>query len=163
MSETFVIKTEGLDKLLKALKGKLPVARIGVLGGNNVRNQSVNTKGTTPTNAEVGTAHEYGAPGRGLPQRSFLRVPLTEHLNKYLQNSGALDKDTLALVIKEGTFVPWLRKVAIVAESVVSDAFDTGGFGKWPAWSDANYSNNSGQLLVDTKQLRESITSEVKE
>ncbi len=158
--ETATLNVKGLDQLVKALKAKPPTCRVGILGSKASRSPSPGEK-STPTNAEVGAAHEFGT--STIPQRSFLRVPIAEGLQKEMESSGLLDKDALNDVIKSGSVTPWLKKVAISAEACVSDAFDSGGNGKWPPWKNSNYTNNSGQLLVDTKQLRESVTSEVKE
>ena len=165
MSET-ILNVKGLDQLVKALKVKPPVARVGILQSKvHFAQLKAGQKMPThaPTNAEVGAAHEFGAPARNLPQRSFLRVPISEHLQSYMEKSGALDKDTLRDVIKSGTITPWMKKIAALADNIVMDAFESGGFGKWPQWAVPGYSNNAGMLLVDTKQLRNSITSEVKE
>lgn len=146
------MNVKGLDQILKALKGRLPVARVGILG-SQARSGS---KGIT--NATVGAAHEFGT--SKMPQRSFLRVPIAEHLDKKLESSGALDKDVLNEVVKSGNVLPWVTKVAALAEGIVLEAFDTGGFGKWPKWK-GDYSNNTGNILVDTQQLRNSISYDV--
>ncbi len=170
MSDDTTINVAGLESLLKALKQKAPVARVGILGDSPrqeaphvVSGASIErrTKGTTngPTNAEIGAAHEYGT--NRVPQRSFLRVPITDNLQKYMENSGALDEDTMKAVIKSGTVTPWLKKVSALAKTIVLDAFDTGGFGKWASWKSGSYTNNTGNILVDTTQLRDSITDEV--
>lgn len=150
--ENFSVK--GLDSILKSLKGKPPVARVGILGSKNAR------AGKSNSNATIGAAHEFGT--SKIPQRSFLRVPLNDHLNKEIEKSGALDKDALENVIKSGSVLPWLQKIAFLAEKVVLDAFDSQGDGKWRKWS-KGYSNNTGMILQDTTQLRNSITSEVVE
>lgn len=157
MSDTdnvVVIKTEGLDKLLRALNQKLPTARVGILGADDVRA----TKGN-PSNATIGAAHEFGT--TKLPMRSFLRVPITEHLQSKMEASGALDKQVLKQVIAEGSVIPWMTKIAVLAEQIVGEAFATGGFGKWMPSNMNNKKNH--QTLVETQQLRDSITSEVKE
>lgn len=151
--DTFEVK--GLDQLLKALKAEPPKARVGILGSSS---RTANG-GKAPTNAMVGACHEFGT--ANIPQRSFLRMPITENLNKELEATGALDKDIMKQVVESGTIVPWLTKVAIVAKNIVLDAFDTGGFGKWASWSNPNYQNNTGKILVDTQQLRNSIEHEV--
>lgn len=164
MSEDVSLNVAGLEKLLKALKPtRTPVARVGILGDKTVRSLTDEKGGAMPTNAEVGAAHEFGAPARGLAQRSFLRIPISENLQKYMEKSGALDKDVLSKVIKSGSVTPWLKKIAVLAEGIVADAFATEGFGKWASWKNSNYTNNANQILVDTQQLRNSITSEVKE
>lgn len=146
------LEVKGLERLLKAIKARPPVARIGILGTNNMR------AGGGSSNAEIGAAHEFGTDK--LPQRSFLRVPLSENLTKKIESSGALDKDTMNEVIKTKSVVPWLKKIMALAESIVAEAFATGGFGKWPP-SDMTHKTNQ-QTLVETTQLRDSITSEVK-
>lgn len=177
-NEAVTLEVKGLDQLLKALKAKPPMARIGVLGDKTNRsaapaaishsslmNRKTAKQGASQkksTNAEIGAAHEFGAPARGLAQRSFLRVPLADYLGKEMEKQGALSKNETKDVVKTGSVLPWLGKIAVLAEGIVRGAFDTGGYGKWPAWKDPNYTNNAGQLLVDTTQLRDSITSEVK-
>lgn len=173
--EAFTLEVKGLDQLLKALKARPPVARIGILGDNprnkapaevsyeTVSRMKVSPKGASshaPTNAEVGAAHEFGT--TSLPQRSFLRIPLSDHLEKEMERTGELDKDVLANVVKQGSVLPWLEKIAILGEGIVAGAFESGGYGKWAPWK-KGYSNNTGDVLVDTQQLRNSITSEVKE
>lgn len=145
----------GFEKLLKALTTRPPKARVGIIGGKVART------GSGPTNADIGAVHEFGS--ANTPMRSFLRIPISKHLMQELERAGLLDVKALKEVLKSGSVKPWLEKVAISAEACVADAFDTSGDGSWPAWSNPNYSNNTGQLLVDTQQLRNSITSEVKD
>lgn len=135
-----------------ALKRRPPLIRVGILGAKPREDGG-------PTNAQVGAAHEFGT--TKLPVRSFLRVPLAEHLGEYLEAAGAVSPEAFAQIIAAGSFVPWAKKVGIVAENVVADAFDTGGFGKWPP-SDMTH-KKVARTLVETAQLRNSITSEVKE
>ncbi len=149
MSET-ELKMAGLEKLLKALKGKPAVARIGILGKSPARDGG-------KSNAQIGAMHEFGT--SSLPQRSFLRIPLSDNLGAALESSGAFDKDVLKDVLKLGTLTPWVKKMAIVAEGIVAEAFESGGFGKWPP---SNMAHKKNQMtLVETAQLRNSITSEV--
>lgn len=142
---------DGLDKVIKALKKKPPLIKVGILGDKNQRTDS------KLTNAQVGATHEFGT--HRLPQRSFLRMPLGEHLMPALENSGAFDQGVLDDVVKSGSMEAWSKNVAAVAEGVVLDAFDSGGFGAWIP-SDMRFKNNH-QTLVETQQLRNSITSEV--
>lgn len=161
MSDDLKLDTKNLDGILKALKGNMVRARIGVLGGNSMRNNvSSSGKINVKTNATIGSYHEFGVPGK-LPMRSFLRVPISEHLQSELESKGAFTDKEMKRVIGEGSVIPWLERIAVVAYGIVMEAFDTGGFGKWPKWSQG-YSNNTGQILVDTQQLRNSITTEVK-
>jgi phage gpG-like protein len=152
-SETIELNDARLKDLLKAFKNKLPTVRVGILGDKNSRKD-----GDGQTNAEIGAQHEFGT--TELPQRSFLRMPLKDHLQGYLDKSGLFDQDLLTQVVKDHSLVPWLKKIGVLGERVVAEAFDTGGFGKWTASNMANKANH--QTLVETHQLRDSITSEVK-
>lgn len=152
--DTVYLNTKGLDGLVKAMKENLSRARVGVLGAKTLR------KSPGDTNAGIGAIHEFGS--SKMPQRSFLRVPISDNLQKRMESSGALDKDVLKDVIKQGTFIPWLKKMAVLAEQIVAEAFETQGFGKWPAWRTPGYKNEHNRILDDTGQLKDSITSEVK-
>lgn len=152
MADTIEVDLKGLDQLIKSLKGKLPVVRIGILGNGQSR------QGTT-SNAAIGAAHEFGT--SKLPIRSWLRVPLMDNLNKYLEKSGLFKDDLLKQFIKAGSIIPIMQKIAVVAENVVADGFGSNGFGKWAPWK-GNYQSNSGNILDDTGQLKRSVTSDVK-
>lgn len=186
---TIYINTKGLDALLKAFKN-VPTARVGILGskgGARVQEQAArkalketkqfktaNPEGRKEllsdvkaayasgngvrNNAEIGAKHEFGEDG--MPQRSFLRVPLIDHLNKYIESSGLFSKQVLQQVIAERSIRAWVQNIGLVAETVIGEAFDSGGFGKWKP-SNMKY-KKVHQTLVETQQLRNSITSEVK-
>lgn len=154
--ESTTVEVKGLDKLLKALKGKMPVVRVGILSGDAAR--AGTAKGQS-NNAEIGAFHEFGTSRH--PVRSFLRMPLSTLLTKRLESSGLLNRDVLKEVMAQGSVIPWLKKVAIISEGIVADAFDSDGFGTWPP-SDMSKKKNH-QTLVETQQLRNSITSDIKE
>ncbi len=160
MSETITFKDRGLKQMLKAFKGHQPVGRIGIIGTEKPREPADGQpiKGELPSNATIGAAHEFGT--SRLPRRSFLREPLAEQLEKQLKRSGAFKPEVLNEVLQAGDLTPWMLKVMASAESVVGQAFDTGGFGKWPA-SDMTRKTN-WQTLVETHQLRDAISSDVK-
>lgn len=158
MSAT-TLSTTGLDKLLKVLKAPAGICRVGILGEKTTRFDDDKSKSGL-SNATIGAMHEFGT--EHLPQRSFLRVPIADKLSKALDESGLLNEGSFKIVLKEGTSKTWLKQIAIVAEGIVAEAFDSNGFGKWPAWKTPGYENNTGDILVDTQQLRNSITSEVR-
>lgn len=147
-----------LEKLIAAMKGKPVVAKVGVLGSYNARSGPGSN-----SNATIGAAHEFGAPARGIPMRSFLRMPLTEELPKQLEGSGAFTEDAFKQVAKEGSFRVWIEKVAIMGVSVVLGAFDSNGYGTWQALEPATLARKKvKQTLVETHQLRDSISYEIK-
>lgn len=144
------LSTKGLDDLLKAFGGKIPVARIGILHDEKRRNSDQD-------NADIGVKHEFGLDG--MPMRSFLRVPLTDHIEEYLTKNNAFDKNVFKAVIRDKSIKQWVQIMAIQGEKVVADAFASGGFGKWKP---SNMERKKVQLtLVETQQLRNSISSEV--
>lgn len=152
-SDTIEWNDKGLTNLLKALSGEAPVGRVGILGTKAGRNTQ-----NAETNASIGAKHEFGQ--EGMPIRSFLRAPITDNLQKGLEDAGAFDEAALKQVAAEKTLLPFVKKICLVAEGIVADAFATGGFGKWKP-SDMRFKKNH-QTLVETQQLRNSITSEVK-
>lgn len=143
----------GLDSLLKAFKNP-PTVRVGILGDNQ-RNA---TKGQPAlTNATVGAFHEFGTDK--LPVRSFLRMPLQKYLYKRLETAGIFSPENIKKIVKSNSLFSSLQKVGIVAEGIIAEAFESGGFGEWKPSNMTNKQNH--QTLVETQQLRDSITSEV--
>jgi phage gpG-like protein len=144
---------KGMEKLERMLKQKLPKIKVGILGPKDARKDD----DAAGSNASIGLIHEFGT--EHMPQRSFLRFPLTEKFHEYLEKSWLLNKKDLDAAIKEGGFTKIYKKVGVIAETVIIDAFDSGGFGKWEPSNMKNKKNH--QTLVETQQLRNSITSEV--
>lgn len=153
MGDTVYLDDKRLRDLIRACKGKVPSAKVGIIASKDTR------KDGKATNAEIGAAHEFGT--QHLPMRSFLRMPLATQLNKYLESSGAFTRQALDQVAETKSLDNYVKKIAVVAEGVVQEAFATGGFGQWPPWQTPNYTNNANMLLVDSAQLRNSIGSEV--
>lgn len=154
------INIDGLNKLAKAFK-KVPVVHVGILGDGNTRNAKPGEKAQL-SNSQIGAMHEFGTSTS--PQRSFLRVPLIENLNKRLENDGVFNKQEVARAIAQGTLRPVMLKVGIVAEDIVLGAFDSGGYGSWAPLKPATLAQKKNhQILVETQQLRNSISNEVVE
>jgi hypothetical protein len=153
MGDGAELNTKGLDTLIRTLAGKPSKIRIGIFGPHASR------EGGGDNNPTIGAKHEFGEDG--MPIRSFLRMPLTTEFKKRLEASGAFTPEAFQDVIREGSLDLYLNKMGIVALQTVLEAFDTGGFGRWPAWQTPGYTNNTGQLLVDTQQLRNSIDWEL--
>ena len=142
------------DKVKKALEGNY-VTRVGILGDD----ASEMREDAGVTNAEVGAAHELGLLAH-VPERSFLRMPLEEKLGEWIEKN----LDNFRACLKKGDLKPWFVKVGFAAEKIVDEAFETGGFGKWPKLSPKTIAaKGSLKILQDTGQLRSSITSEVYE
>ena len=155
------INLEPLNRFIKAVNSPAPpYAKIGILGKN------VQRDGKGSSNSEIGAAHEYGSPEKGLPVRSWLRMPLTDHLPGVLENTDLLGEDKLKEVIKEGTIEPWMETVANLAEGTCKESFTNNGYGTWEElseryeeWKDQWY--GTGQILVASGQLQDSVTHEI--
>lgn len=146
------LNTKALDNFIKAMKTSGgPRVSVGIMGGGS------RSDGTT--NATVGAAHEFGT--STLPKRSFLREPLIEGLDAKLFSSGKFDEAELKKVIREHGIKAWLNRIAICSEQVVMEAFDTAFGGKWKK-SDMSR-KKVHQTLVESQQLRNSITTEIRE
>jgi hypothetical protein len=151
MSDDSDFNTKELDALIKILSKNPPYTKVGILGSSNNRKEDAND------NASIGLKHEFG--NEGMPERSFLRVPIAEHFEKRMQDAGAFSAESFEAIKKERSFVGFMRKVGMIGVQIVQDAFDTGGFGKWKP-SNMKYKKNH-QTLVETQQLRNSIISQV--
>jgi hypothetical protein len=144
-----------LNQLKQLLLSNTYRVKVGILGEKNQRAQG---KGDEPgtTNAEIGVKHEFGM--EGLPVRSFLRMPLKTHLAGNLYKAG-FNADTVRKIIDEKSLVSLFKKIGLVAERTVDDAFKTRGFGRWKPSNMAE--KKVHQTLIETSQLRRSITSKV--
>lgn len=174
-NDAFEYKNKGLKAIIDTLNEKMPKAKVGIIGAKNGRvpsekrvsktkvnlpmgNSSVGSNDTV-TNSIIGAKHEFG--DHTVPQRSFLRTPIIENFQKYLEKAGAFNQKSFEKVIKEKSFLTYVKKLGIIGETIVLDAFATGGFGKWEP-SNMDHKKNK-QTLVETQQLRNSITSRVDE
>lgn len=120
-----------------------------------------------------------------IPERSFLRASLlTNEGRRAIIKEVIKNNEAVAELVKKPTgdeadtaYREAIKKVvnpemianqiAIAALSRVQEAFKTDGFGKWQRTSDFTrehrFGDASNPTLVDTGQLRDSITFEVKE
>ncbi|AFC22572.1 hypothetical protein phi1422_0052 [Bdellovibrio phage phi1422] len=144
-------KNENAKKFIKALEN-IPTAKVGVLSGKNSREDS-------NSNATIGLKHEMGI---GVAKRSWLRMPLILKYDEYLRQAGFNEDKVIEQIIEGASFKEMVAKMGIIGVTVIQDAFSTGGFGKWKPHA-KGYTNNTGMILVDTQQLRNSIISQVEE
>lgn len=153
-SEKTEIEIKGLDKLAKAFK-KVPEIHVGILGNGAKRDGGL-------SNAQIGAFHEFG--NHKVPMRSFLRIPLSKYLDAQLKKDGVIEKKSVDNAVKLGTLTPIMKQIAVAAEGVVLDAFASAGFGEWkPLAPETLQRKKVQQILVETQQLRNSITSEIVE
>jgi hypothetical protein len=137
-------------KLLKQKKGT-GKARVGIL------NDTPRSDGKS--NAEIGQKHEFGI---GVPQRSFLRMPIANFLEERLFSYGAGFPSQLEKVVNQKSFKPWLNTIGAIAKSLVDDAFASNGFNQWAPLSLYTISKKGhAQILIDTHELSKSISYDV--
>lgn len=146
--------TSKLEDLVKQL-GSTYVARVGILGNK----AATNHQETDLTNAELGVIQEFGSITANIPPRSFLRMPIETHeeeIVETLEKTGAKER------IERGEIKGLYRQMGIAAEGVVQRAFATGGYGNWEPNKPATIAaKGSSAPLIDTAELRRSITSDV--
>jgi hypothetical protein len=169
------LDTDKLESIQTALS-EMFMTRVGILGNKTSRTNAVQiTSGKRKgefkagkteshmTNAEIGLLMERGRLSEPrIPARSFLEMPLVLMSHKLLE-----DKREIWSVFKGG---PETRsrlksayvKLGQVAENLIQDAFETGGFGLWdPDRPSTIAKKHSSRPLINTAQLRRSISSDV--
>lgn len=147
-----------LFKLIQNLKKGFPSVKVGIMGSQ----ASAEHKGTNKTNVQIGFLNEFGSISQHIPARSFIRMPLQLYLSEYLRKKKALSQEEFTKAIEEGKENEFAAKVGLVAEEVIQDAFATRGFGNWaPNAPRTIAEKGSDSPLIDTGQLRRSITSKV--
>ena len=153
MPSQVVVKgnTDGLDRMLKNVSSKL-VAKIGIFGGGDREEGEL-------SNVEVGASHEFGVFSKNLPRRSFLRDPISLKRKELIKKAESIIKDNID---KEGGDKRIFEIIAAYGEKIVQEAFETGGYGTWQPLSQGTInSKGSSQILIDSAQLRKSITRKV--
>lgn len=126
--------------------------QIGIFG-----NKSGRKKGAA-TNAELGAIHEYGSFSKGIPARSFLRMPVSTQSTQVIAEATGGSKGLVA----SGQIVKLLKRLGIACENVIQRAFSSRGFGSWaPDKPSTVRRKGSDSPLIDTAQLRRSIASRV--
>lgn len=163
----------GLNDLIQKL-GKDHYTKVGILGGNaaekHKNSETVTLKSgkrvrmssgvESPfTNAEIAVIHEFGSVSRNIPPRSFLRMPIEEKKNELIRFLGSTRVKTL---FDSGDIKKIFKILGIEAERIVQRAFESRGFGRWdPNAPSTIAAKGSSAPLIDTSQLRRSITSKV--
>lgn len=162
----------GLEEFLKQFGGEY-VTRVGIIGSAasephketehiNVGNKKYakkSDKSSGLTNAELGTIHEFGSLSNNIPPRSFLRLPLEEKMKDIIDN---MSKGRIQEEFENGDIKKIYQIMGVLAEGVVQEAFATGGFGKWqPIKQSTARQKGSSAILIDSSQLRRSISSDV--
>lgn len=174
MANRVNIKTNIDFRKLKELQKNLKehyYTKVGILAGKAQEQHS----NSNSTNVEIGLIHEFGIIGKrsfiykgekitinGIPERSFIRLPILSNKNKIAKFIEEDKKEIEEIIVKDG-----LKKVyallGIEAEKIIQEAFETKCNGAWIRNISKRYIKLKGSdiPLIDTGQLRRSITSKV--
>jgi hypothetical protein len=155
-----VEKDFGWAKILKAaraLEKAKPYVKVGLLGGPKERRP-----GESIGNVELGVIHEFGAPSRGIPERSFIRAPFHAKKHEYLTFLRRLLKATL-----KGHGLEMKEALSLLGEKMAAD-FKKSAPGTPPPNAEATLqrklaktrpgSKGDPRTLVDTGRMVDSIS-----
>lgn len=144
-----------LYKLIKETGSKY--IKIGILGSTTHRAEG------ELTNAQIGFIQEFGRmENPRIPARSFLRMPLREHLEEKLSKSKKFSQESVKQAISNNQAEYLVKQLALLGEQIVLEAFATSGDGKWAPNAPITIAmKGSSKPLIDTGELRKSITSQV--
>lgn len=158
MANEVVANVKNLKTLIGYLSGGLPKVRVGILGSTTARNSG------ELNNAEIGYTNEVGKQTGfpKIPRRSFIVMPLNMFFGRKLKEKRTLASGQFEKAIKSAKAEQFMQKVGFVAEEVIQEAFSTNGYGQWkPNAPMTIEKKKSNSPLIDTGQLRRSITSKV--
>lgn len=151
---------QALLKKARQLSKQKPYVKVGVLGGTQAHRP-----GEAITNVELAIIHEFGAPTKNIPQRSFIRVPFHNKIGEYKLLLRNLVKGTLT---QKGTDLR--RALGLLGQRIAAD-FKKSAPGTPPPNAPSTLarklaktrpgSKGSPQTLVDTGRMVNSITYEV--
>lgn len=144
------------NAFLSSLKSD-KVVRVGILGGDAYAPHEGSEEGLT--NAAIGVIQEFGSEKNNIPPRSFLRMPIERKSKEIMRQAS---KGSTKAKIAAGDIDGALENIGVIAEGIVQDAFSSSGFGQWPENAPSTVAaKGSSKPLIDTGQLRRSITSDV--
>jgi hypothetical protein len=128
-------------------------AVVGVLQGDDSRPDG-------ESNASIGLTQEVGSFSKGIPMRSWLRMPLRRNENDIVNSA----EKAIAKNIdnpKGQTVVA--ATLGIAAEAAIQQAFATQGFGQWLDNAATTIKSKGGRdtPLIDSGEFRQAITSGV--
>jgi len=146
------LNLQPLQKLQEQL-GEFEVGRVQVGLFQETAGRSAD-KGRIADNPTLGKVHEFGQ--GTIPERSFLRMPLTLHLAPTLGQKNWVEP--LRKIGAKRT----LGIVGAVAEDVVQESFATRGWGAWPDIKpETKRRKKSSAILIESGQLRKAVSSRV--
>ena len=152
-SQSIKVNLDGLRDLKKQLNTNYYV-KVGILADG----KAAESHGEID-NATLGVVHELGSIKRRIRARSWLRMPLESRKGELIK---FLRSDRVKALIGEGKIKEVFKLLGLKAEAIIDSAFRSGGFGQWADLKESTIKEKgSAAILIDTSQLRRSVTSEV--
>lgn len=141
------LNTKGLQALKKQLKDV--EIKVGLPKGTPRNDEGVSL-------IEIGATNEFGSPAKGIPERSFIRIPLDNAKEKYFKIAT---KQGIDILNGKQTIDGAIEKIGIWGQTVIKKSFTNNN---WEANSQTTIDiKGSSRPLIDSGQLRQSITWEV--
>lgn len=153
----FKLDDEKLKKAMSEL-GKNISIRVGIIGPlGSVKVMDDDNELGKLTMATLGAIHEFGTQDGRIPARSFLHMPIEKKFKEGLSKNPSFKN-----AVKELDIEKMNQEAGLTATVVIDDAFASGGFGEWkPLQPETIRRKGSDKILIDTGDLRRSITYEV--
>lgn len=153
MKFKFSLNTKSLDQIIKISKEKYKV-EVGVINGGDF----IDNKGNI-TVAGYGLVNEFGSATRGIPERSFIRVPLNLHLNEHIRD---YKEKYINFLFKSQKIDKAYNYLGLNAKKIILEAFSTSNDGLWKPNSKRTIKQKgSSKPLIDSGRLRKSISYRV--
>ena len=138
-----------------AAKIENTVVRIGVKDPSQVQKAMIHELGTHHTMTFEEDGKQYTV--KGVPARSFIRMPLALFLPKALEAIKIIEPEN-----GEVDFEEIAKALGETGVEVIHEAFETQGFGEWPAHLSPEYAkDNDNPVLDKTGKLKNSIDYEI--
>lgn len=150
------LNLKGLDDLRRQA-GDSYRARVGILSGPNGKAGEKHANGID--NVTLGVIQMFGSATNHIPPRDFLVMPIRMNATEIVkQMKGA----QVSKAIMAQDFKQVYKLLGAAALSWILKAFETRGFGQWAPNKPSTIDRKGSSMpLIDTSQLRRSITSDV--
>lgn len=99
------------------------------------------------TTAEIGQIHEYGAPGRGIPERSFIRSTLNSNQSKYDSHIAKLRDE----IFDANSGMTTERALGLIGQEFASDVKTTIRAGISPALKESTVRRKNAGVIEKAK------------
>lgn len=144
------------DAKLKEIVSELEMNKVsvGIIGDAGMRTDSSGV-----STLEKGLKNEFGSISERIPERSFLRKPITAKLPEEKPKM----QNMLLGAVEDGEYKKFFQKVGNLGVRIVDDAFATRGFGRWAENSKKTLKKKAPatEPLIWHGELRKSISYKV--